>query len=91
MIYFFGISILDSLLQRKLFFPRDLFSLDDPGFDHEEDARNVLEDDADESEAEGPREVVVLPVGHKVAAVAHRAEDDQGNGTKNACTRFVHI
>ena len=36
-------------------------------------------DNADKSESEAPAEVVVLPVGHEVPAVSHRAEDDQGD------------
>ena len=78
------ISSSDPLLHGVLLLPGDLLPLDDPGFDEEEDARHVLEDDAHEAEAEGPREVVVLPVGHKVAAVTLDTEDDEGDGAEGA-------
>jgi len=54
----------------------------DPGLHDEEDAGDVLEDDADEGEPERPGEEVVLPLGHVVPAVAQGSEDDQGDGSE---------
>ena len=51
----------------------------DPRFDDEKNSGDVLEDDADEGDAERPGEVVVLPLGHVVPAVAESAEDDQSD------------
>lgn len=76
--------LLDSLLHGVLLFPGHLLAQDDPCLDEEEDARHVLEDDADEAQAERPGEVVVFPVGHEVPAVAHGAEDDEREGAEDA-------
>jgi len=74
----------DPLFHGILLLPRDLLPLDDPGLDEEEYARDVLEDDAYEAQSERPREVVVLPVGHEVAAVTFDSEDDEGDGAECA-------
>ena len=71
-----------SLFHGEFSFPGDFFSCDDAGLDEEEDARDILEDDTDEAEAERPGEVVVLPVGHKISAVGQGAEDDQSYRSK---------
>ena len=67
------------LLRGEVFFIGPLSPVDHPGLDDEEDAVDVLQDDADAAEAEGPRQKVVLPIWHVVAVIAICPEDDQGD------------
>ncbi len=60
------------------------------GLHREQDAISHLQYDSDGGDAEAPRVVVVLPVGHEVAAVAVHAEDDEGQGAHGGAGQQHH-
>ena len=60
----------DALLHRMRLLCGLLPPQHDPGLHNEQDTGDVLEDDAHEGQAKRPGEVVVLPLGHVVAAIS---------------------
>ena len=75
----------NSSFHGMLFFVWDFSSEKNSCFDDEEYSGDVLEDQADEGDAERPREVVVLPLGHVVTPVAESAEYDESDRAEGSC------
>ena len=75
----------NSLLHGERPLPGNLLPGHNPGLDDEEDSGHEVGDGPDEGQAEGPAQVVVLPVRHEVAVVAQSAENDQRDRRQQTC------
>jgi hypothetical protein len=83
-------GFLNSLFHWKLLFASNFFSSHDSGLDNKEDTSDIVKHCTNKCQTKRPRQVVMLPIWHKVPSISQGTKNDECHCAKDSSNNEVN-